>query len=158
MLTGDMLQVYRRLLVLGLLCGCLYVFGFSSGAGSVGAVRLCTQDCIAWHDEDLDRCASDCPAGTCSDYASCIQTADNRYHTCLSGSYWCTGAFSGYSPHCSQVEFGSHCPDSVLPENCNSSTEIHQGYRQLCDYRPGGCTQCPPGESCPSINGTSPCY
>jgi hypothetical protein len=150
--------VYKRLLLLRLMCVCLLVFGSSTITGKVFSAK-CIQDC----DPDLagcqDACASACATADAA-CNSCLASCQTSYNQCLGYAVWCSGGGYSYTPHC-QVYYGDHCePGSYpgAPPDC-SAQGLHSGYYQVCDHGAGGqmCVACPLGERCLGSNGTPPC-
>lgn len=147
--------VYRRLLLLRLLCVCLVVFGSSTITEKVFSAK-CIQDC----EPDLAGCQDGC-ASACatSDTAcnSCLASCQTSYNQCLGYAVWCSGGGYSYTPNC-QVGYADHCPVINGVTNC-ADPSTHSGYYQLCNSGPGGqqCIACPFGESCVGANGAPPC-
>lgn len=155
MLSEKKHWLYRRLLLLRLLCACLAVFGTSTATERVLAAR-CIQDCAPDGDACNDACSSQCAASD-SSCNSCLANCQSEYHQCLSYAVWCSGGGYSYSAHC-QVGYADHCPIINGNTQCNDPS-AHSGYYQLCDYGPGGqqCVACPNGETCTGANGAPPC-
>jgi hypothetical protein len=148
MLSEDMRGVYRRLSVLGLLSVCLIVFSFSPVLESVYAAP-CVEECEDTWAICLDNCPDDCNTAD-ANCSSCGQSCNFEYWDCMSHAVFCNTGYS-YTPQCSEVNFGLHCPESVgYP--CTQNQGGHQGYHQTCNRIAGQCRTCPPNELCdPSL-------
>lgn len=106
MFSENMRAVYKRLLVLGLLCACLGVFG-SEVVSENAYARICIEACYDRQKSCYDACAETCGT-TDPNCNGCITTCDGRFYTCVSGSQTCNIGYS-YTPSC-QVDYTLHCP------------------------------------------------
>ncbi|CAN5280339.1 hypothetical protein BH10ACI1_BH10ACI1_34470 [soil metagenome] len=65
MFSKDMQAIYRRLMILGLLSMCLFVFGYSDKIVTVEAASgICSQDCAKYEQICLDICQDACSTGS----------------------------------------------------------------------------------------------
>ena len=139
MLTVNTRALYRRLLVLAVLCASLAFF-LSTPATESAFTMGCLEDCDPLELQCLDGCPDDCAAGdaSCSD---CVMQCSQFRNWCYRTSTWCGSGGMEYEPRCS-VEFGQHC--EVIYGTC------HQGYWQVCTTIVGNqpCIACPPNEIC----------
>lgn len=155
MLSENMRAIYRRLLVLGVLCACLAVFASSPAVEQVFAAE-CVQDC--WSNEE--RCYENCNTSCQSSDASCESCIDScRWQAdwCNRHSIWCEEA-PVYNGRC-DVQYGWHCPydPNTGGGNCNLAGS-HQGYYMTCETLSGTpCVSCPDQDVCWGQDGTPPC-
>lgn len=150
MFSKSTRAIYKKLSVLGLLSGCLLVFGSSNQVEPVFA-SVCYQVCEAERAMCDDNCRNACSTsdGSC---VSCITQCSQYYNTCMGMAIYCVdGGGSSYNPNC-QVMFGGH-------RNLTTN-ETHSGYHQDClhSITQLPCIACPPNEDCdgPNLN-TPPC-
>lgn len=155
MLSRTRDNLYRRLLLLRVLCACLAVFGTSAVTERVLAAK-CIQDCAPDREGCFDACSPQCATSDAA-CTSCLASCQHEYNQCLGYAVWCSGGGYEYNAHC-LVGFDDHCPIINGVPDC-SDPGAHSGYYQLCDYGPGGqqCVACPNGEICVGANGAPPC-
>ena len=156
MLRREKFGVQRRLLVLGLLTTCLFVYGSESYMEPTNAGR-CMQECdveeLMCYDACPDECSADDP--TCN---NCILTCRDQNMDCMRFAMWCGNGGVSYSSVC-QVGYADHCPvdPNTGVANCNDPS-AHSGYFQICQNIGGGqCVACPDHESCYGSGGMPPC-
>jgi len=143
MFSENMRTVYRRLMVLGLLSGCLVVFGLSAGTESAKAVAPCYSECEDFRSMCLDSCAFD---GSCTDEGdatcnSCRAACETQYWNCWASAVSCEQSES-YTPRCI-VDYTLHCPIISGSPDCQDQ-DAHYGYTMRCDtLGPNHCVACP---------------
>jgi hypothetical protein len=157
MLSTHPSALYKRLLMLGLLCACLGVFG-SDVFTEHAYARICIEACYDRQRSCYDACTDTCGT-TDPNCNGCITTCDSLFYTCVSGSQTCNIGYA-YTPSC-QVYYGGHClpgPYPNAPPNCTDPS-VHNGYYEVCNYGPGGsqCVSCPDGEICTGSGDVPPC-
>lgn len=161
MYSEDMLKIYKRLFVLGLLSVGLIVFGLSSGAERVYAAG-CSQDCEATYAMCIDfMCASECDGTSDEECNSCLNDCGSDLGRCMEHAIYCEEPTLNYTGQC-QVDFTLHCPIPVngTSGNCNLPG-THWGYTLTCSTLGGNyCTACPdhPSSECTGSNGNGSCY
>ena len=145
MLTNSINVVYKRLLVLSLLLGCLIVFSSSDFIERVYAAP-CIQDCETYEAQCYDECVTSCGL-TDLNCNGCITACNDDFRNCIRHAVWCEDG-TAENGRCS-VEFGTHI---------NDSTGVgHSGYYQICEGLGGqDCQACPEGETCPGAGGLPP--
>lgn len=141
-----MQMVYKRLMILGLLSMCLFVFGYSNETQNAAASAACIQDCEASERTCDDSCMTACSISD-EDCNSCIGSCDTQFERCMRFAVSCANTGPYENSRC-QVNFGQHCPvENGLP-NC-MSPDAHYGYYEICDRSFGfQCVSCPDGEVC----------
>lgn len=158
MFSRETRKVYNRLLILGVLLGCLFVFGGTDALRDVSATAaLCTVDCDDSYHQCNDSCDTACAADSTDPIChSCLTSCDNRYDTCLSRAITCSKAAS-YNKRC-DVNFSQHCPvDSNGDPDC-TDPDTHYGYSEVCDLSFGyQCVACPDHDYC-STGNLPPCF
>lgn len=153
MLSDNRNKVYKKLILLRLLCVCLVVFGSLTFAGGVFGAK-CIQDCEPDLAACYDNCAWQC-ATTDTNCNTCIANCEHDYNLCLGYAVWCSGGGYSYEPNC-QVGYADHCPIINGITRCDDPS-AHAGYYELCSYWGFGCVQCPGNERCTGANGLPPC-
>lgn len=153
-----MQTIYKRLMIFGLLCICLIVFGLSDEIETVYA-RPCFQECDANRAMCEDNCAVNCTDNGDLPCDSCL--ADCRYHyqSCARVAISCYDSGPSYTPNC-QVDFTPHCPVINGQPNC-SHQDAHYGYTLTCQTLGGNnCVACPDHDwRCTANGGFTPsCY
>jgi len=153
--SRKMQMIYKRLMMLGLLSMCLFVFGYSEATEPVHAAA-CIQDCEAYQDRCNDSCMTACST-TDTECNNCITSCQNQFSSCMRFAVSCPGGGgSGTVPEC-QVNFGRHCPVETGLPNC-SSPNAHYGYSEICNRSFGfQCVSCPDHEIC-YTNDLPPCF
>lgn len=155
MLSENMRELYKRLLVLGLLSVCLIVFSSSDNIESVYAAP-CIQDCEASEIMCYDSCATSCSTidANCN---SCLASCQTQFQNCISHAVWCEDGGPSATPNC-QTEYANHCPIASGTPNPDC-TGGHSGYYQICENIGGQrCVACPGNESCTGSGGLPRCY
>jgi len=161
MISPNLQRLYKRLLVLGLLSGCLAVFGFGIETRSVYAAG-CIQDCQSAVDQCDDECVpycSDLGDATCE---ACLGSCASTFNSCMAHAVYCTyGESPSYSPRC-EVFMGLHCPlDNNGHPDCRDEAGAHYAYTLVCQTLGGGhCVACPddPNYHCVADNDWTSCY
>lgn len=141
MFSQDRVRLYKRLLILGMLCACVAVFNSPAVTETTFAAG-CIEECIDAEAQCYDNCADECNTST-SACGSCIQTCTSQFNSCTFGKVICAGSSGGgttYTPSC-EVHFGYHHTG-----NGNG----HEGYFQVCTTTIGNqqCIKCPPTHTC----------
>lgn len=159
MISQDILGLYKRLFVLGLLSVCLVVFAFSSKTESVLAVAPCMQDCEASYAMCTDACAVLCDGLGDEQCTSCVDHCGSNLHSCSLHAIWCNEPTLSYTPRC-VVDAGVHCPIISGQSDCQNPN-THWAYTLTCSTLGGNhCVACPdhPGFYCEGASGLLPCY
>lgn len=151
MFSRNMQMIYKRLMILGLLSMCLFVFGYLETTPGVSAAR-CIQDCVASEGTCDDSCMTACSAeSTDEDCASCLQSCDTQFTRCMRGAVSCENSGPYPNSQC-QVNFGQHCPVVGGVADCADPT-AHYGYSEICNRSFGfQCIACPDHEICTTEN------
>jgi hypothetical protein len=157
MLSENMRAVYKRLLVLGLLCACLVVFGLSADTEGVFAAN-CVQDCENTVNMCDDNCApqcSDLDDATCN---ACLASCASTFNSCMAHAVWCENGPVENEATC-EVIYSAHCPIINGTPDCNDPG-AHNGYALICNTMGGGhCIACPDDAwHCVGDNGYGSCY
>ena len=150
------LSLYRKVIILILLCGCTYYYGINDAA--VHASAPCIQECETNLNYCNDTCDEDCREGsddpTCY---SCLRACSQTYFQCLSYAVSCEGL--DVQPGRCEVGYTLHCPISGGVPDCGSAN-AHYGYSLTCElFSQTGvyCVSCPNGEYCTGSGGLPPC-
>ena len=156
MLTTNMRALYRRLLVLTVLCASL-IFFLSRPATEEVFAAGCLENCEPQEAQCVDACTDECESDDTS-CSNCVTqcSADRNY--CNAHSYTCGQATNTYEGQC-YVGYAQHCPwDNGLNDfNC-SSPNSHNGYYQICTTIGNvQCVACPGAERCVGSNGLPAC-
>jgi hypothetical protein len=155
MLREKMWPIYRKLSIIGILCFCVYIFGYSDGVQPSFAARPCIQFCENNSNECNANCEEECSEES-SDPAceTCLSSCSQTYFQCLSYAIFCSTEV--VNPARCDVNFGAHCPIINGMPDC---TQSHQGYSLTCTSPIGGfqCINCPSGEYCAGEGGLPPC-
>jgi hypothetical protein len=160
MYSRSMRSVYNRLLILGLLSACLFVFVYTDVLEDTSAVSaaLCTVDCDDSYRRCNDACDTSCAADSTDPAClSCVTSCTNQWDSCLSRAVTCSKAPS-YSKRC-DVNFSRHClVDSNGVQHCDTTSGGHDGYSEVCTQSFGfQCVACPDHEYC-STGSLPPCF
>lgn len=154
MLSDNRRIVYKKLVLLRLLCVCLAVFGsltFTEGTLAAKCIQDCDPDLAACYDACSWQCAT-----TDTNCNNCITNCQNNYNLCLQYAVWCSGGGYSYEPNC-QVGYANHCPIINGVPDCTEGGGAHNGYYELCTSMGMQCVSCPSGETCVGANGAPPC-
>lgn len=146
--------IFRKIIILGLLLGCVWVFGVSEGNVVVrSSAAGCIQDCEASEAMCRDDCATACSTSD-TDCNACWSTCNSEFRSCMRTAEWCDGGGGYYSSAC-QWQYAAHCPViNGVPDYNN----CHNGWYQYCTYTNSQCIICPTGEWCYGANGTPACW
>lgn len=144
MLTNNMRPIYRKWFILGVLLVGLFVFGYSDYLENVRAMAPCYQECEERRSACYDNCTDECNS-TDAPCASCVETCDSLYVSCMGAAVACPNDPPAESGQC-ETHFGTHCV--LSGGNCVS---YHNGYWLTCTNGGGPCVYCPPGEYCVSV-------
>lgn len=149
MVIGNSWKLYRKLLTLGVLSGCLTLFASSRFVGGFSA-STCIQDCETQETECTTGCAATECASSQAECDSCMSFCVTSANSCYRHSTWCNQHPDGIA--CSD-------PGNCCPEFANLGNGYW--YYGTCHWSIGGggqqCIQCPPGTTCPNPNGLPPC-
>ena len=156
MLNKNMWSIYRKWMIIVLLSGCVYVFGYSDRV-----TRTAAAPCIEECEDNISSCRDNCAdSGICDENStsaactSCIVACQSDYNNCSLVAVTCNQS-SSYSPVC-QVQYGSHCPVIGGQPNC-SHPDAFNAYFMVCDTYYGHCVYCPEAAYCAGSNGYPPC-
>ena len=156
MFSRNMQAIYKRFLILGLLSMCLFVFGYSDKAESVGATAICYQQCESSEARCMDSCATACSTND-ADCNTCVQNCDNQFRSCVRFSIYCNNPGPLYNSIC-QVGYADHCVVVGGQSNC-ADPSAHSGYFLICNTTGGNqCVSCPDHEFCTGSGGLPPCF
>ena len=159
MFSPEARAVYSRLLILCVLCVCLFILGRSTNVKAALAAP-CTQDCEAWERACYDECAQSCNGNGDPSCSSCMLSCSSDFMDCAEHSVWCQSGTVSYAPQC-QVYYTNHCPinPSTGQGDC-SLPGAHSGYTLVCETLGGNhCIACPDdGWHCTGASGLNPCY
>ena len=98
MFSKNMQAIYSRLMILGLLSMCLFVFGYSDKIESVSASSVCIQECEASEALCYDSCSTSCtPDSTDEECNGCIQSCQRSFGSCMRHAIWCSSGGSSYA-------------------------------------------------------------
>mgnify|MGYP000882224204 CR=1 FL=1 len=91
MFSKNMQAIYSRLMILGLLSMCLFVFGFSENIETAHAA-VCQQDCDRYKEICDDNCQDECSDtgqrhSACN---SCLTSCSVEWNSCSEHSIYCT--------------------------------------------------------------------
>lgn len=158
MLSKNMRIIYKRLMILGVLSICLFVFGYSDETEKIQAA-VCMQDCETSQFMCNDSCATSCAStSTSADCTSCIHSCRNSFNNCGRHAIYCTGGTS--QPGRCGVNFGRHCV--LMPGgtySCDPANGAYDAYYLTCTNLGGGsCVSCPESRFCQGTDGTPPCF
>ena len=155
MLNKDMWSIYRKWMIIAILSGCVYVFGYSDKVENVAADAPCIQECESNLNECNDFCDEDCRDGS-TDAAcySCLQACSQTYFQCLSYAVSCQDL--DVTPgHCA-VDFGLHCVPYGGGHTCDQQFGAYYGYYMICHNLGGAeCVSCTEGY-CYGVNPALP--
>lgn len=142
MLNKNMRPIYRKLIIIAILSGCIYGFGYSDRTETVYAAP-CIQECDSNYNACNDACGYSCSESSDQQACnSCLQVCTQTHFQCLSYAVSCSG-LDTTPGHCS-VEFALHCPIENGVANCGSPN-AYNDYFMLCENPYGGglCVACP---------------
>lgn len=161
MFSRNMQMIYRRLMILGLLSMCLFVFGYSDNSQTVQANLLCAQDCDRYFEMCNDSCQGQCGGEGSTDEScnTCLTNCADQWNSCSSRATYCSsGGTISYDPQCT-TDYGRHCINlGGGLEDCSDAAGAHNGYSETCNrigYE-NGCVVCPDGEICHGSNPGQP--
>ena len=150
-----MSSIYRKWMIIAILSGCVYVFGYSDNVSIGFAAAPCIQECESNQNECNDYCGESC-AEDSNDIAcyTCLQSCSQTYFQCFSYAVSCE--YLDVVPGRCEVEFGVHCPVINGIPLCDPYN-AHMGYWMQCTARVGGydCNTCPNNEYCVGATGTA---
>jgi hypothetical protein len=156
MFSTQMRAIYQRLLILGLLSMCLFVFGFSDEVETVRAAP-CIQECETTQGSCNSECNNSCLSDrTKEECDSCILSCRSSFHNCMRHAIDCTPDVS--QPGRCSVNYGSHCPIISGQANC-SHPDAYNAYFLICQNLGGGsCVSCPGERYCVGSGGQPGCF
>ena len=156
MFSKNMRAIYQRLLILGLLSMCLFVFGYSDAVESVYAAP-CVQECETNQGYCNGECQSACNEdSTDAACTSCITTCNSQFLSCLSNAVWCDNEVS--QPGRCTVYYTDHCPIIGGDPDCDDQS-AHAGYSLICNTTGNQqCVSCPDHHYCSGSNGLPGCF
>lgn len=154
-----MQMIFRKIIILGLLLGCVWVFGLSDGSVvQISGAAGCIQDCEASEAMCRDYCSASCSVSDAA-CTSCHSTCNTEFRSCMRTAEWCEGGDGYYTAQC-QWEYAQHCPIISGQVDCDHPS-AHEGWYQVCNHTGGmQCVSCPISEWCnvPSTPGLPSCY
>lgn len=140
MFAKENLVIYRKLVILAILSGCVYVFGASEGATANARTSApCFQECDAIYNSCIDECQSSCDDETGSQAAchSCIGSCSSSKNACYGYAVYCEQ--DPASPGVCATQYGLVCPIIGGDVHC----ELGQNrYYLLCNWENGYCVDC----------------
>jgi len=154
MFTKNMWSIYRKWMIIAILSGCVYVFGYSDNVSIGFAAAPCIQECLSNQNECNDFCNEDClEDSTNAACQSCLSACSHTYFQCLSYAVSCQGL--DVTPGVCQVEYGSHCPLDTMGEPHCEDPSAFNAYFLVCDSSlgTGQCVTCPDHRYCSGLNG-----
>lgn len=159
MFTNNILSICRKWAILGILCLCLFEFGYTNRTVESSAARPCMQYCETNLGECNTACEPSCDENsTDAVCSSCLQACSQQYFQCLSYAIFCDGEVA--QPGRCDVNFTTHCPVDVNgAPDCNDPNNNHMGYSTTCTALVGGyqCINCPNHEFCTQTGGLPNC-
>ncbi len=145
MFTKNMWSIYRKWMIIAILSGCVYVFGYSDNVSIGFASAPCIQECESNQNGCNDLCDIYCREdSTDAACSSCFSACSHTYFQCLSYAVSCQN-LDVIPGHCS-VEFGLHCVPYGSGLTCNTNQGAYYGYYLMCHNLGGAeCVSCTEG-------------
>ncbi len=157
MLRKKMWPIYRKLSIIGILCFCVYLFGYSDNT----TVGFAAAPCIQFCENNSNDCNASCEANCSQDSTdnsceACMQTCSQTYFQCLGYAIYCSG--QTVNPARCDVDWVPHCPVIGGVPNCQAPG-THYGYALKCNIfdGPERCVACPDHEYCTGSGNLPPC-
>lgn len=117
-------------MIVCMLLGCVYVFGYSDFTDRVQAAP-CIQECESNRNECNDFCHEDCSEDSTDPACySCLQSCSQTYFQCLGYAVSCQGL--DVNPGRCSVNFGLHCVPQGGGWTCNTQQGAYYGYYLIC--------------------------
>jgi hypothetical protein len=158
MFSPDMVLLYKRLAMLGMLCASLAFFASPTLTETAFAAG-CIEECMNAEAQCYDNCVDECTTNE-TNCGSCVETCATQFNSCTFGKVMCSGSGGGmtYNPNC-EVDYTPHCPIIDGTADCNDE-RAHYGYTLRCNSIGGThCMACPDHNwSCTGSEGSQSCY
>ncbi len=159
MLKKNLWLIYRKWMIIALLSGCVYVFGYSDRVESGSAAAPCIQECDSNLNECNDYCDYYCDETSDQQACdSCLQACTQAHFQCLTYAVSCQDL--DVVPGRCSVEYADHCPIINGTPNCSHSG-AYAAYYLICNNAigPGQCVSCPYANYfCVGSNGLAACF